>query len=1120
MKDLILHIYDFLSARKGWAAAIAVLLTGLALLSALRLDLQEDISAFLPKSEESKLYSEVYSRLGEDHIAVIFSGAGTDVLMDAMDAFASGWKEADTEGLVPEMDSRSAGADVSAVLGFVSSNWPYFLLEEDYPRMDSLLSSPGFIRERLQEDRLALIGDPSGLRARYMRTDPLGLFSPVMERLGELNPAGSAARIEDGYLFTPDGTSGIILFDSPFGASESGRNARLSELVDNVKGTVTDAFPEVSVISTGAPVVSAGNAGRIRKDALTALCLAAILICVVLWLSYRRLTDVVWILLSIAAGVLFSLGLIGLFHSSISVIVLGIGSMIAGIAVNYPLHYVDHLKYQSDKRKALAEQVNPLLVGNITTVGAFASLMLLKADALREFGFIGAMTLVGTILFVLVFLPLFIPAAKGPRKAVKLDWDRHIKLGKRGRRLLFAAFCALTLVFAILGRKIGFDADMHRLNYMSREQEEGFATLSSLQEGGSETIYLVQESADAPFLPSASGQKERLERWEAFTASHAGLPEQLSAAAASIGFKADAFEPFLNSWKASWPIADASYFDPVVTTAAKAAYFPVEDGVQIVKRIAVSPANLEQAKADIREKLPSGAFCFSSSDLNASLVRALSEDFDTVGWLCSLIVFFFLCFSFRSLELSLVSFLPLAVGWIWILGGMSLAGLSFNIVNIILASFIFGQGDDYSIFITEGLIYERATGKKILHSYKNAVSLSALIMFIGIGALAIAKHPAMRSLGLLTIVGMICVVLLSYYLPPLVFGWLTRRRDGSERAVPLTIGRALGTLYIGGMMVVSMTILSIWAFLYFLPGKSERRQEKFHRLIQKVASLAIRLIPASHFRMVNPHGEDFSKPAIYICNHQSHFDVLALLALQPKLIFMTNDWVWNFPLYRAILRRAEFYPASWGLSKNSAHIRDLVSRGYSIAIFPEGTRSIDCSIQRFHRGAFLAARELEMDILPLCIHGFGYALPKHDFMLRRAALSLEIGERIRIDDHSEPLTAVARRIRAFYLNWYADIRRDRENAAYCAAWVRYQYLYKGHDATAECRRVLRPSVYREIDALTGPEIEIRDAGCGVYALLAALSHPEIQFTAYEADEDKFLTSSRCALPSNLKYIQG
>ena len=119
--------------------------------------------------------------------------------------------------------------------------------------------------------------------------------------------------------------------------------------------------------------------------------------------------------MSILAGALFALGIIALFKSSVSLIVLGIGSMIIGIAVNYPLHYVDHLKYQPDKRKALADQVNPLLVGNITTVGAFLSLLLLKAEALHDFGFIGAMMLVGTILFVLVFLPVLVPAASRPR---------------------------------------------------------------------------------------------------------------------------------------------------------------------------------------------------------------------------------------------------------------------------------------------------------------------------------------------------------------------------------------------------------------------------------------------------------------------------------------------------------------------------------------------------------------------------------------------------------------------------------------------------------------------------------------------------------------------------------
>ena len=75
MKKFILHIHDFLSGHKALAAGILVVLMALCALSALRMDYEEDITAFLPQSEESKLYSDVYNRLGQDRMAVFFEGA-------------------------------------------------------------------------------------------------------------------------------------------------------------------------------------------------------------------------------------------------------------------------------------------------------------------------------------------------------------------------------------------------------------------------------------------------------------------------------------------------------------------------------------------------------------------------------------------------------------------------------------------------------------------------------------------------------------------------------------------------------------------------------------------------------------------------------------------------------------------------------------------------------------------------------------------------------------------------------------------------------------------------------------------------------------------------------------
>ena len=1141
MKKVILHIYDFLSAHKGLAAGILGLLMGFCALSALHMDYEEDITAFLPQSEESKRCSDVYNRLGQDRMAVFFESKedNPDALMDAMQAFGDIWADADTAALVPDLRVSTDADAIEEVFGFIRGNWPYFLTEADYARMDSLLAAPGYVEEKMEENRISFYSMASGFSGPYLRSDPLGLFSPVLQRLETLNPT-SRSRMEDGFLFTEDGRTGVVLFHSPFGGSESGRNAELVALLDTVKARTAAQFPEVTITSTGGPEVAVGNASRIKKDAFLALALAALLICIVLWFSYKRLADVFWILVSILAGALFALGVIALFKSSVSLIVLGIGSMIIGIAVNYPLHYVDHLKYQPDKRKALADQVNPLLVGNITTVGAFLSLLLLKAEALHDFGFIGAMMLVGTIFFVLVFLPVFVPAANRPRNTVRLDLDRNINLSPKARKAVFIGFLILTAILGWLSRGISFDADMHHLNYMSEEQSRGFAILEEMgaSEDGASTLYVVASGVTAEealqcnealaplvkdasglgtFLPSQKAQAERIARWNAFLAAHPDLSDWIIDAGLKSGFTAHAFQPFFDVLDADWTVREVDYFAPLTETVGEAMYLPGEDKVQLVNYLHTE--DLEGTKAALAEALPDGAFAFSMDDVSGTLVRLLSDDFDRIGLLCSLIVFFFLWLSFGRIELSLTSFLPLAVGWLWILGTMRLFGMQFNIVNIILATFIFGQGDDYTIFMTEGLMYEYATGKKILRSFKNAVVLSALIMFIGIGALIVARHPALRSLAEVTVIGMFTVVVMAYYLPPLVFRFLTRKK-GEPRKVAWTLGRSLRTGYIFVVFLLAMLVLTVWTFFLFLGGSTPRKREKYRRALMKTARLAIKAIPGCPYTLSNPHGEDFSRQAVYICNHQSHFDVLPILALHPKVILLTNEWVWNSPFYGYLIRKAEFYPVMDGLEKNLDHMKDLVGRGYSIVIFPEGTRSPDCRIQRFHRGAFLTARELGLPVLPLYIHGFGYALPKHDFLLRKAGLYMEIGERFEVPA-DENLAAFTREVRHAYQKEYERIRKERETAAYTATYVRYQYLYKGHDADAECRRVLTPENLAQVDALTGTELTVPEAGCGVYALLVALTHPEMQVTAYEEDEEKYLTAIRCSgVPENLTYICG
>lgn len=151
-----------------------------------------------------------------------------------------------------------------------------------------------------------------------------------------------------------------------------------------------------------------------------------------------------------------------------------------------------------------------------------------------------------------------------------------------------------------------------------------------------------------------------------------------------------------------------------------------------------------------------------------------------------------------------------------------------------------------------------------------------------------------------------------------------------------------------------------------------------HRLIYRsMRFLMLRHgIPGTTFTYKISEEVDFNKPAVYICNHQSHLDLPCQLMLTPKMVILTKDWVWNNPLYGLIVREAEFYPVSTGIEQLMPKLKSLVERGYSIALYPEGTRSENCRIGRFHKGAFAIAEQLGLDVVPMFLYGRDVFCPR------------------------------------------------------------------------------------------------------------------------------------------------
>ena len=1161
MTRFFIAIYAyFLLHRRLLVGLLLILVIGLSF-SLSGIKYKEDIAAFLPNNEANEHVNAVYQHIGNSNKLIInFSMKDpaqydAERIIDAIDRFTLLLPDYDSLQVIPEVFSQIDESQFLELTEFVLQNAPYFLTETDYVRIDTLLSED-YIIAQLNENKRQLMLPSGSLMKQNKIADPLYLFSPLLLKLKNFQ-AGDSHKINNGYLFSHNEKKGMVILSTPYGISETANNTVLFEMINQVINQVTQEFPDLKITCFGAPAISVENATQIKKDSILSVSLAVILILFLLIYFFRNGSNLFLIFFSVLFGWLFALGLLAIFKDSISAIAVGISSIFVGIAINYPLHFIDHLRHQKNRKQALREIIPPLLIGNITTVGAFLSLLFINSSAMRDLGLFASLLLIGTILFVLLFLPHLIKKNTKNEGTQKLVFKRLASFSPEKNKWIIWSVLILTIVFSFLSQSTSFDSNMNNINYMTEQQREDMSDmLQSIEKNDQELIYFISEgnqindalsiyekniplldsflqngiieslSGIGVFLSSQEEQQKRIERWNIFWEPRKEkFLQQLEYASVAIGFKQDSFSNFSQLLHTEFTPQDENYFSPVTSLLTENYLIKSENKNRVVNLLYCNREDVGHVTEILRSATESDehTFFFDTRGMGERMEEFLSNDFNFVLWLCGLIVFLFLTFSFGRLELSILSFLPLAVSWIWILGIMQLANIQFNVVSIILATFIFGQGDDYTIFITEGLIHEYTYRRKMLSSYKNSIILSALIMFVGIGTLIFAKHPAMRSLAEVTIIGMFSVVMMAYLIPPFIFKWLTTNKDGF-RKVPITLKRLLFSAYAFTIFLVGSFIITIVGlFLFCFDRKSERKKIRYHSMLCKVSSWVIKRVPIVKFCYENLSGETFDKPAIIISNHQSHLDLMCLMMLNPKLIILTNDWVWNNPFYGRLIKYADFYPISNGIEQNIEKLSERVQNGYSIVVFPEGTRSEDCSILRFHRGAFYLAEQLKLDILPVFIHGAGHVLPKKDFMLREGKITVQVHPRIALSDSrfATDYATRTKQVRHYYHETFATLSKQIEKSAYFKSFVLHNYIYKGVEvkrrAKAEYQQLQKTNKLDWIDTYRGEEpVFIENNGYGVFSFLFALVHKNIQVIATENDGDKVTLARSCAgLPKNL-----
>lgn len=810
MRDTLTRIFDYFQTHKWVLRTILIVLFGVLAYFGLQCKLEENIFKLLPKPEAREdMPSLAFSNLKlKDKVFVLaqpkmIDGERTEAtpeeMSEALDLFME--KSVAYDSATHTILNTLSDIDPLLILDaadYLAQHGPAYIdfTEEE---MDSLCSEE-HIRQQIRLYMALLETEVGQNFYDVISYDPCGISlknlpeSFSAETLTDAGMAGTPAssRFQNNHFFTGHGEACIGFITPTFGTDDSKTAGKMTKQLERAKKDVEDLYPNVEIIYHGTVIMAGGNSLRIRRDLGLTVGVSLLLIIFMLCITFKRPTYSFLMLIPIVYGVLLALTSIYLVRGWMSLMALGLGAIVLGVALSYCLHVMVHYVYTGDVRRTIKEQVKPVLMGSVTTIGAFAGLLLTTSSLLQDFGAFALFTIIGTTAFSLIAMPHLFPKKNTANRHAFAFLERinsyHIDRNK--------PICIIVLIWVAVcichSGKYEFDSNLRHINYVSpatqyaqnqwndlmnegltqqyyasyaptlEEALEQLPGIEAVVDSMRETGIVHNKIRSSALLPSLVKQDERNEHWLAYFSEEKQQEVwgNVVRAAQKEGIDADMFEPFREKMamtEDSELLPDAGILPEEVLNN----FVEELDGMVLVYfPVKTTPENSKVAK-DRLTKVP-GCMVLDPYYYSTNLVELIHADFNRIMLISSIFVFLLLLVTYKNIWLALIAFLPMTLSWYTVLGAMALFHQSFNLINIVVSSFIFGIGVDYSIFIMDGLMRDDET----ITYHKTAITLSGTVLITCMFSLLFAVHPAINSIGFASLVGMITTMLLSYTLQP------------------------------------------------------------------------------------------------------------------------------------------------------------------------------------------------------------------------------------------------------------------------------------------------------------------------------------------------------------------
>lgn len=788
--------HDFVNRRRKQVLLAVLFLISIASIALIFIKFEGNIDLMLPNDKEIRRSID-FLRDSNLSDKVIVSLALTSPNKDKKDLFYAADQLATS--LVPPLFTKVVtGFSIQDAMGDLSfiKYAPQILSEKDLLLLDSQINSAG-VSENMQRIYRQSIRPESIYTMSIARSDPMGINNLLLDKLRLLTSSmGYDVNIIDGHFISRDGRHTMLIIQTPISITD-GPGSRT--LIDTLRKQI-DNLPEyISADIVSGHLHTLSNEKVIKRDIQLASVISAVAFLTLFVVVFRDIR-VIFVFIIPLLAVILAVNLSNFFIGNISYLVIGLGTVIAGITIDYGMHVYVALKKGIDASQTV-NLSKLLFIDAATSVFGFFALFFSQVQGYHQLAFFSILSIVFSLIFALFVLPLTL-SWKGRSRVSTPMTEKGFEKGLRRRKSYVILWALLTVGLLFFSFNLEVDSDIMRLDGSEQEVFNTEETFHKVWGGeGKQGILVVagndyekvmetndkiyqkvaqifeaseirQISTLAALWSSEKTRKQNIERWNSFWREEREekLKRLINEQSMKYQFSDDAFSPFFDNLYNSKDSKDGydilggglnrlkdRFVQKKDDEYRIMSFFPDEKGY-VEKLLAISK-NYPETFIVSRKVLSKSISDFTSKEVK--FLAALAVIFNIV------LTFLF----FKSIRETLIALVPVATCLIWLFGFMFIFGLTLNVVNIIAVIIISGIVVDFGIGMTYECQYDLKIGTVI------AVTLSAATTVIGAGVLVFAKHPALFPIGISIVISVVSGYLTSVFVVPPLCDMLLNKKS-------------------------------------------------------------------------------------------------------------------------------------------------------------------------------------------------------------------------------------------------------------------------------------------------------------------------------------------------------